>query len=357
MRHRDANKLRYRITLPLIIVLSLAAVYFFHTIIIEHRNYNDLRSRLSEIQLTAYEILNDKTGTGYDLHRLRTLVEELQNYPESGRFYRALNNESTALLPSAEAFMDATGADNNSALPGTLDNLDRALRSVLDEIRNDFKPEAANQIKIEYGLLFMISLMVLIHYIFINYPMRQELARNVRENETCNSTIRKLAERDTLTNLPGRMKFYEDSEREIAAATRYGSDLTLIKMDIHNFKEINRQHGQKAGDKLLAGFARTVRKHLRRPDSFFRVGGDKFIILAPHTNMKNAQNLAEKIGKLIDSDKTLKVIPFNVNTGIATCSPDDTAESLLKKVDLALTESKKYGAGAVYTHPEPPKED
>ncbi|GKT31295.1 GGDEF domain-containing protein, partial [Aduncisulcus paluster] len=100
--------------------------------------------------------------------------------------------------------------------------------------------------------------------------MREELVRCAREKEVSKSTIKKLAERDTLTNLPGRMKFYEEAERAVSSAT-----------------------------------------------SFFRVGGDKFIILAPHTSVANAKNLTDKINKLVSTTKLLRHIPFMMNTGIA----------------------------------------
>ncbi len=355
MRHSEANQLRYKITLPLIMILSLTAAYFFHNIIIEQREYNDLHDNLTEIKLNAYDIFNTETGTKYDMRRMQTLVEQLEAYPEQGRFHKYIHHENTDLFNKAESFMAAVTDEDRSGVTISLKNLDESLAMALNDAYQIHKDDANRKIKLEYGILFVICLLVAVHFFLVDTPMKEELIRNAREKEASKTTIRKLAERDTLTNLPGRMKFYEDSEREVAAATRYGSDLALIKMDIHKFKKINQKHGQKAGDKLLAAFARTVRKHLRRPDSFFRVGGDKFIVLAPHTSLKNAQNLAEKITQLINTNKNLRVIPFNINTGIAACSPEDNAETLLKKVDLALNESKKYGAGAVYTHPEPPQ--
>lgn len=353
MRHKDANQLKYKITLPLIMLLSLAAAAFFHNIIIDQRGYNDVQAKLNGIKLNAYDTMNSETGTDYDFHRMQTFLEELEKYPKNQRFYKDLHHENTDLFNRALNFIAAAQSKNTEKMTIALKRLDEALSMALNDIYQTYKSDANRKIKIEYAILFMICLLVGIHFFFVDNPMKEELIRNAREKEVSKSTIQKLAERDTLTNLPGRMKFYEESDREVAAATRYGADLVLIKMDIHKFKDINRAHGQKAGDKLLASFARTIRKNLRRPDSFYRVGGDKFIILAPHTSIKNARNLVEKISRLIESNKNTGNISFDVNIGIAACTPDDNAETLLKKVDSALHESKKEGAGAVFFYPEP----
>ncbi|WP_320170214.1 GGDEF domain-containing protein [Maridesulfovibrio sp.] len=347
MRQKKINGIRYKLTLPLIIIMSLAAVYLFHTIIIDGRNYSSLRSGLLEIKLNTYETAFSDSATGYDLHRLKGLVNEFENYPDNRKEQLFPENTAEDFFQAAQQFMQATESGDKDTVSGSAKTLDRIIDRILLESGKKFKAETGSRVKIEYGLLFLICVFAVVHFMLVDKPMRNELLRSLREKEICNSTIRKLAERDTLTNLPGRMKFYEESEREISSAARYGSDLTLIKMDISNFKDINLKHGQKAGDKLLAGFARTVRKHLRRPDSFFRVGGDKFIILAPHTTVKNALNLAEKIDRIIKTDRALLKIPFSLNTGIAACTAEDTAETLLEKVDAALKKAKQDGPGSV----------
>ncbi len=348
MRHKEINKYKYRITLPVIIILSLMAVYSFHSIIIEQKRVSDTRNRLVELKTTAYYVYTKSSGLEYNLHRFKSLVEELKKIPKENVFYKLIHANDDELFIVAKRFIDATATETQQAMNTALKNLDNTLSTIINNTFENYKSEINTKIKIEYAILFLICILGIIHYFLVDNPMRHELNRNAREKETSKSTIRKLAERDTLTNLPGRMKFYEESEREISSATRYGSDLSLIKMDIHDFKTINQKYGQKAGDKILAGFARAVRKHLRRPDSFFRVGGDKFIILAPHTTSKNAINLTDKIQSIVSNYRPLKDIPFKINTGIASCGQEDTTETLLNKVDNALKESKKKGPGSVY---------
>lgn len=355
MRFQDAARLRYRITLPIILLLALSALYIFHTLLIEQRGYDELNGQLSSLRTTASALQNGKLHSGANLHNLQNALKEIAKYPERGHFHPYLHHEETALFSHAENFITNVKSENGVAQENSFQKLSGALNIVFSDIYKIQKYYSNRMIKTEYALFFLICLLAILHYYLVDSPMREELVRCAREKELSRSTIKKLAERDSLTNLPGRMKFYEESEKAVSTATRYGSDLVLIKMDIHNFKAINQKNGQKTGDKILAGFARVVRKNLRRPDSFFRVGGDKFIILAPHTNVTNAKNLMEKINKLVTHTKSLKAVPFMMNTGIAVCGHKETGESLLKKVNLALSESKKYGPGTVYTHPESTK--
>ncbi|WP_415713286.1 GGDEF domain-containing protein [Maridesulfovibrio sp.] len=354
MRFQDAARLRYKITLPLILLLALSALYLFHTLLIERRNFTDTQGLLTGLHLTAVEILTSQEGMGADsaIGTFAAIIKKLQEYPADNRLTKSLNNEDSSLFFSAENFIRAANSGQADAINKTMRKLASSIGTVSSDISKASNRFHVNLVKYEYAILFLICILAVIHYYIVDSPMREELIRCVREKELSQTTIKKLAERDSLTNLPGRMKFYEESEKAVSTATRYGSDLALIKMDIHNFKAINQKHGQKTGDKILAGFARVVRKNLRRPDSFFRVGGDKFIILAPHTSVKNAKNLTDKINKLVSQTKSLNAVPFLMNTGIAMCGHDENSETLLKKVDLALKESKKYGPGTVYTHPE-----
>ncbi len=355
MRHRDANHIKYKITLPLIILLSMAALYFFHSLVVEKQRISNLKQAIEDVRSDAFRLISADSSIQkkYELERYISTLNILESMEEGSALFKIIHHEKDGFYSVSQNFI----TEYNSKVPtdSTLKQLDEIATLTLIKLNRYQHKSAINKIKIEYGLLFLICILAALHFFLVDKPMKEEMLRNAREKEVCNSTIRKLAERDTLTNLPGRMKFYEESEREISSATRYGSDLALIKMDIHDFKTINQKYGQKAGDKILAGFARTVRKHLRRPDSFFRVGGDKFIILAPHTTSKNAKNLAEKIDKLVLESKVLKIVPFKINTGIATVGPDETAETLLKKVNIALKKSKNMGAGTIYTLPESTK--
>jgi len=354
MRHRDAALLRYKITLPLIFLFAIASLFFFHNLVVEKQRIASLKQTIEDMRSDAYRIAADEpiSKKSYEQERFDALLQSIKDLRDENSRYKFFNDSDYGFIPVAENFSKAL--QSTEMTKTALNELDETSSSTLRKLDEYQHKSTISKVKTVYAILFLICLMAAVHFYLVDRPMKQELLRNAREKEVSNSTIKKLAERDSLTNLPGRMKFYEESEREVSTATRYGSELALIKMDIHRFKNINQNHGQKAGDKILAGFARTVRKHLRRPDSFFRIGGDKFIILAPHTNVKNAKNLAEKIDKLIDDSKSLKAIPFKINTGIATCSPGETAETLLKKVDLALQESKKHGPGAVYSHPDSP---
>ncbi len=340
------------IILPVLFILAVSAVLLFHTIIVEQQRLTDINQCLEDIRADALRIANKQSSkqTSYETQRLSNLISKLKNIKKDSSFYQVINDNDANLTDLAEKILQtSTSQDTYEAqnISNLVTSLDETIDNTLIKIDKTYNSSLRNKIKIEYCLTILIYVLIIFQYFMADSYMRKRLIRQELEHQESKSIIKKLSERDTLTNLPGRKKFYEEADREIATAIRYNADLTLIKMDIHDFKGINQKYGQKTGDKILARFSRMVRKNLRRPDSFFRVGGDKFVILAPHTTIENAENLASKINQLVKKDKTTSTISLKINTGIATCVKGDSSEILMKKVTSALNSSKKQGAGEV----------
>ncbi len=117
----------------------------------------------------------------------------------------------------------------------------------------------------------------------------------IKYNEEINSKLIELASLDDLTGIMNRRVFDIGLKREFANAKRYRKELSIIAMDIDNFKEINDQHGHFFGDLILKMFTKEVSPLLREGDLFGRWGGDEFTVLLPQTNAKDALTVAEKI--------------------------------------------------------------
>jgi diguanylate cyclase (GGDEF)-like protein len=100
---------------------------------------------------------------------------------------------------------------------------------------------------------------------------------------------------DPLTRLGNHRAFQEDLDRQVAAATRYGEPLALLLIDLDDFKSINDGGGHAEGDRTLARFGRIVGSTMRRADRAFRVGGDEFAILLPHTDAAGAATLGARL--------------------------------------------------------------
>lgn len=101
--------------------------------------------------------------------------------------------------------------------------------------------------------------------------------------------------RDQLTELGNHRAFQEELDRQVEAARRYEVPLALLVIDIDEFKTINDMGGHAGGDRVLAGFGTLLGATIRRPDRAFRIGGDEFAILLPHTDLDGAKVVARRL--------------------------------------------------------------
>lgn len=164
--------------------------------------------------------------------------------------------------------------------------------------------------------------------------------------------LKKQASYDFLTGIYNKSALLNAIETNICLSHRHSMNCSIIFMDIDNFKKFNDAHGHILGDKLLCDFALMLKKLCRKSDVIGRFGGEEFIVLAPHTNKKQASILAEKIRTAVSKHKFIGNCNTKVNitfsSGIATFPEDgpDTAE-LTKKADNAMYLSKKAGKDRV----------
>jgi two-component system cell cycle response regulator len=163
--------------------------------------------------------------------------------------------------------------------------------------------------------------------------------------------IYRLTTVDGLTQIFNRRYFEETLDREISRCNRYGRELSLVLIDIDNFKRINDTYGHLAGDYVLKHLASTVRTKIRREDIFARFGGEEFAVLLPELDHKQAAQVAEKTRKMVEK-QTFKfdnqAITVTISLGVATFSEGqrDGAE-LVKAADARLYAAKQAGRNRV----------
>ena len=140
---------------------------------------------------------------------------------------------------------------------------------------------------------------------------------------------------DPLTELPNARGFYMMLEQRLAECQRMNREsLSLISMDVDDFKKINDQWGHAIGDRLLASIARVIRTELRQMDILSRYAGDEFVAIMPMASQSMAEMVAERIRKAVSehrfSVRTGKTVEVSISTGIS-CFPDngETTEELL----------------------------
>ena len=169
----------------------------------------------------------------------------------------------------------------------------------------------------------------------------------IKYDEGVRDKLIELASMDDLTNIMNRRVFDIEFRREFINAKRYKRDLSLVSIDLDNFKEVNDKYGHFFGDLVLKRFTTEVSLLLRAGDIFSRWGGDEFSVLLPQTDTNSAVKVAEKIRAVTrnisvktDSDE----INFTVSMGVAGYLPEDEdASEILERADKALYEAKESG--------------
>jgi diguanylate cyclase (GGDEF)-like protein len=160
---------------------------------------------------------------------------------------------------------------------------------------------------------------------------------------------------DALTGLYNRRSLESLLQREVALAERHSHALSLVMIDMDNFKTVNDTHGHAAGDHMLRSFADSVRITLRKTDLAFRYGGDEFVIALPQTTVAQAQQVVQKLrqafGAVDFSDAIAKLDHQpTLSIGVAERSADNnvlTLSSLLTAADQALYEAKSANRNCI----------
>jgi diguanylate cyclase (GGDEF)-like protein len=117
----------------------------------------------------------------------------------------------------------------------------------------------------------------------------------LQENTRLTAEIQRLNQNDMLTGVLNRRQFYLMAQRELERSRRYDSSLSLILIDVDDFKLINETIGHSAGDAVLAAVAVHCSESLRSVDLICRLGGDEFVVMLPETNLLDAQLAAERL--------------------------------------------------------------
>ena len=189
--------------------------------------------------------------------------------------------------------------------------------------------------------------------------MRAEVAgRIVEQVISINDQIENLTSIDALTGIYNRHFYDQQLTIEIERATRTGGKLSMLLIDLDDFKAINDSLGHKKGDEALVMVADLIKKNLRKIDLPFRYGGEEFVILLPGTPEIEAVHTAERLRSVIHShggfrDKDDKSRHLSVSVGVAVF-PDyaRNEDELFVKADAAMFRAKHRGKNRVELYRE-----
>ncbi len=174
---------------------------------------------------------------------------------------------------------------------------------------------------------------------------RRNLGRQAKEKEY----YRELSITDGLTKIYNHRYFHEALTRELKRARRYPQPVTLILMDLDDFKLYNDSWGHLMGDKLLTQLALLLSKNVRETNIVARYGGEEFAVIMPETDKEEGLAMAKRVMAVIDSTKFERddVFPAGrlaVSMGLAAYPEDSLSKNgLIQAADDALYEAKREG--------------
>ncbi|MFP4480875.1 MAG: transporter substrate-binding domain-containing protein [Desulfohalobiaceae bacterium] len=234
--------------------------------------------------------------------------------------------------------------------------LDKALQSIPEQEISDITRKWLS-IRYEQGfdtaLLWKISAGVALLLAVILYwnrkltRLNKELSWAHEDLAQKSAELERLSETDRLTGLYNRMKLEDVLEHELERISRTHLPLSVVMLDMDEFKIINDSYGHHAGDEVLQDLACLLQKQIRSIDTVGRWGGEEFLLICPTTDLAGARTLAEKLKEAIAEHKFPAVGHCTCSLGVSAYREGELAEKMLIRVDQAMYKAKNKGRNQV----------
>ena len=173
---------------------------------------------------------------------------------------------------------------------------------------------------------------------------------DLTERQNLEKQLHKLSVTDELTGLFNQRHFYKVMALELDRAKRYKHPLSLICVDLDNFKKVNDSLGHLEGDRVLRMIGDILTETLRNCDVAVRYGGDEFMVLLPETGIKSAAKTAERIRSVFNTKclysadhEAETIVNVSMSLGVTETNGSENADQIVQRADLAMYESKSSG--------------
>ena len=168
-------------------------------------------------------------------------------------------------------------------------------------------------------------------------------------NERLVAELRSAALTDPLTGLHNRRALEAAFAHEAALQSRSGRPFALLLIDLDRFKQLNDEHGHKAGDRALVEVATLLRQHARTGDTAARIGGDEFALLLSETGKDDAAQARLRLSRALHEHAVVSEWPAGASIGLASSDEDGaTMDALMRHADMRLYAAKRAA------HAQPP---
>jgi diguanylate cyclase (GGDEF)-like protein len=180
-----------------------------------------------------------------------------------------------------------------------------------------------------------------------------KISSQLRESER---RYRKLSITDDLTRLYNSRHFFKQLEAEIERTNRYGHPLTLLILDLDNFKRYNDTYGHIEGDGILSILGHTLLLSLRKTDTAYRYGGEEFAVILPESSGKESLHFADRIRQAFEKNSTPaqagECPAVTVSIGLAQYIPGEDLTTFIKRADKNMYTAKKAGKNRIHYQQE-----
>ena len=183
---------------------------------------------------------------------------------------------------------------------------------------------------------------------------QEKILQQTKDLALHNERLVKLTRTDSLTQVGNRYSMYDELKKSLKLSQRMSTPVSVIMLDVDNFKAFNDTYGHIAGDNALKTVSVVLSEVARTTDYVARYGGEEFIVLLPDTDRQGAMLTAERFRRAISSIETLNCA-ISGSFGVSTYQPDGMrvtdftalSEKLIDEADKALYLSKQSGKNRV----------
>lgn len=238
------------------------------------------------------------------------------------------------------------------------------LHSIIQKVLNSMDEQTKNRLtnpwlqvtykkELEWKTLAYITtpilaiLLVILIYNRRLHQLNDNLIKAQQELTNTNQKLETLSITDHLTGAFNRGHIDQILKQETERASRYQLSLSLILIDLDNFKQINDTYGHLTGDAVLIQTVKWIKSMIRATDTFGRWGGEEFVIICPETDLAKAVILAEKIRSGIEQQRFPEQLTQTLSIGVAQYRHDENIDQWIYRTDQSLYRAKHSGKNQV----------
>jgi len=177
--------------------------------------------------------------------------------------------------------------------------------------------------------------------------VKKNMTRLIKELEKNIDHLYEIATIDEKTGVYNNKFFKTISEMELDKAKRGIGPLSILIIDLDNFKRLNDTYGHLIGDKVLQRLGFVLKENTRKYDIVSRFGGEEFVVLLPNTHISRAKIVCERLRRKVEFDKEMSKYTVTMSGGITEYRKNDSIKRMQIRADKGVYKAKKLGKNRI----------